>query len=154
MKPAIGQPAPDFDLPSNLGYNISLESLKGKKIILYFYPKDNTPGCTKEACSFRDAFADLEELGVVVLGVSRDNTESHKRFAGRYGLPFTLLSDTSGEVSEKYGVLVEKSNFGIKLKGIERSTFLIDEEGKVKMIWEKVKPDKHINDIIGYLNKS
>lgn len=153
MKPTAGQIAPDFELPSNKGGYISLSSLKGQKVILYFYPKDDTPGCTKEACSFRDVFSELTERRIIVLGISKDDINSHNRFAEKYHLPFILLSDISGETVEKYGVWVEKNNYGKKYMGIERTTFLIDEQGVVRKVWEKVNPEKHISDIIEYLEQ-
>lgn len=154
MKPAIGQPAPDFDLPSNHEHNISLASLKGRKVILYFYPKDDTPGCTREACSFRDAFPELTAKGIEVIGISKDPTASHDKFAKKYHLPFTLLSDDTGETVEKYGVWVQKSFLGKKYMGIERSTFLIDECGLLEKIWEKVNPEDHMEEILEYLHPS
>src|SRR4029079_4266849 len=121
-----GKPAPSFSLPSTDGKTISLAGLKGKKVVLYFYPKDDTPGCTKEACAFRDAFADYKKAGAVLLGVSPDDLESHEKFRGKYELPFTLLADTGHAVAEKYGVWKEKLNYGKKYMGIERTTFVID----------------------------
>ncbi|MCX7923405.1 MAG: thioredoxin-dependent thiol peroxidase [Clostridia bacterium] len=154
MKPEIGKAAPDFDLPSNKGYNITLDSLKGKKIILYFYPKDNTPGCTKEACAFRDIFSEFTERGIEVIGISKDSIKSHDKFAVKHSLPFTLLSDTDGTTVEKYGVWVEKKLYGRKYMGIERSTFLIDENGLLEKIWENVSPDKHIGQILSHINNT
>lgn len=151
MKLEIGKAAPEFDLPSHKGGNISLSSLKGKKVLIYFYPKDDTPGCTKEACSFRDAFADILAKNVVVLGVSKDDISSHIKFAWKYHLTFDLLSDTAGEVVEKYGVWVEKNNYGKKYMGIERSSFLINESGNLEKVWERVKPEEHIDEVLEYL---
>ncbi len=154
MKPEIGQNAPKFNLPSNRGVNISLDSFKGTKVILYFYPKDDTPGCTKEACNFRNAFSGFTDRGVEVIGVSRDDTVSHEKFATKFNLPFTLLSDVTGETVENYGVWVEKNNYGKKYMGIERSTFLINENGVIEKIWVKVNPDEHIDEILDYLDKA
>jgi thioredoxin-dependent peroxiredoxin len=134
-----GDRAPSFNLPSDGGGQVSLDSLKGKRVILYFYPKDDTSGCTAQACEFRDALPRIEEAGAVVLGVSPDPVRSHDKFKSKYDLNFPLLSDEDHAVAEAYGVWVEKSMYGRKYMGIERSTFLIDEEGRVARAWRNVK---------------
>ena len=148
------QPAPDFTLPA-IGSDdivkdgqVHLSDLKGKAIVLYFYPKDDTPGCTKEACNFRDANHLLQRRGVVVLGVSADDVASHQEFADKYSLPFPLLSDTDTKVSQLYDVWKEKNMYGKKYMGVNRETFLIDKEGVVRKIWHKVKPDEHAQEVL------
>lgn len=153
MSIEIGQLAPDFTLATDTGAALKLSDLRNKKVILYFYPKDNTPGCTKEACEFRDVWKNLEKKNVVILGVSKDSAKSHTNFKQKFELPFTLLSDTEGKVCEQYGVMVEKQNYGKKYRGIERSTFLIDEKGMISAIWRKVKVDGHIPEILETLKK-
>ncbi|MBI1818705.1 MAG: thioredoxin-dependent thiol peroxidase [Nitrospirae bacterium] len=148
---AVGDKAPDFNLPSSTGEKISLKSLKGKTVILFFYPRDNTPGCTKEACGFRDALPRFKKISVAVLGVSNDSLESHKKFIDQFGLTFPLLSDEDHAVSEKYGVYKEKNLYGKIYWGIERSTFVIDPEGKLKGIFRKVKVDNHIEEVLDSL---
>jgi peroxiredoxin Q/BCP len=150
----IGDMAPDFSLMSDTQEQITLSKLKGKKVVLYFYPKDSTPGCTKEACDFRDSSETFAAHNTVVLGVSRDSLKSHTKFRTNHSLPFPLLSDEKGEVCEKYGVWVEKSMFGVKYFGIKRSTFLIDETGKIVKIWDKVKVLGHVNDVLKQLKGS
>lgn len=147
----IGDKAPDFSLLSDSGKKFSLKNLKGHKIILYFYPKDNTSGCTKEACDFRDSIKTFENKETVILGISKDSIESHKNFKSKYNLPFALLSDEEGQMVNDYGVWKEKSMYGKKYMGIERTTFLIDEKGKIKEIWNKVKVPGHVLDIISKL---
>jgi len=148
------QPAPDFILPAVGSDNavkngqIHLQDLKGRAVVLYFYPKDDTPSCTKEACSFRDANHEIQKQGIAVLGVSTDSVDSHKKFAEKYGLPFPLLSDTDATVSRLYGAYGEKSMLGKKYMGIYRSTFLIDRNGTVRKVWPKVKPDNHANEVL------
>ncbi len=142
-----GDSAPEFQSTLPDGTPFSLSSLKGKKVILYFYPKDNTPGCTKEACDFRDSWAYFQNSNVVVLGVSRDSHTSHHTFKSLFSLPFTLLSDETGEISQAYGTWVEKSMFGKKYFGLERTTFLIDETGKIQKIWRKVKVLGHVQKV-------
>jgi thioredoxin-dependent peroxiredoxin len=148
------EPAPDFTLPAvgsdDIVKNgqIHLQELKGRAVVLYFYPKDDTPGCTKEACSFRDANHEMQKRGVVVLGVSTDSVNSHKKFAEKYGLSFPLLSDTETSVSQLYGVYGEKNLYGKKYIGVNRETFLIDKDGIVRKIWHKVKPDEHANEVM------
>ena len=140
---AEGSPAPDFTLPSDEGGDVTLSELRGKKVVLYFYPKDDTPGCTVQACDFRDAAPSFEGVDAVVLGVSADSVESHRKFRRKYDLNFPLLADEGHEVSEAFGVWKEKSMYGRKFMGIERSTFLIDESGNVERVWRKVSPKGH-----------
>lgn len=142
-----GKKAPAFKLKNQDGKTISLADLKGKKVVLYFYPKDDTPGCTKEACSFRDEFPSFGNLNAVILGVSADSMESHQKFIKKYNLPFDLLSDENKEVIEKYDVWKEKNNYGKKYMGIERTTYVIDENGIIKKIFHKVKVDGHSAEI-------
>jgi peroxiredoxin Q/BCP len=150
-KIAEGDEAPDFILKDDSGKDVRLSQLRGKKIVLYFYPKDNTPGCTKEACSFRDGFTEIQSRGAIVIGVSTDSIESHVRFKQKYNLNFPLLSDTDKKVVSKYGVWKEKSLYGRKFMGIERTTFVIDENGKVKKIFPKVKVDGHFEEVLAEL---
>ncbi|HEY0526925.1 MAG TPA: thioredoxin-dependent thiol peroxidase [Stellaceae bacterium] len=149
MSLKIGDQAPDFTLPTDGGGTVSLSALRGKKVILYFYPKDDTSGCTKEACGFRDALPDFTGSGAVVIGVSRDSVASHDKFKKKYDLPFILASDEKSDMCERYGVWVEKSMYGRKYMGIERSTFLIDEKGVVRQIWSKVKIPGHVEEVLG-----
>ena len=146
-----GKPAPNFELQSDEGEAVSLTSLRGKPIVLYFYPKDDTPGCTAQACAIRDAWGEFERAGAVVLGVSPDDESSHVKFREKYGLPFPLLADTGHEVSEEYGVWGEKSLYGKTYMGVERSTFVIDEEGNIAKVLRKVKPDTHADDVLAAL---
>jgi len=148
----IGSPAPDFNLPASTGEKISLKSLKGKQVVLYFYPKDDTPGCTKEACGFRDENSKFKRGSTVILGVSSDSLVSHQKFIDKYGLNFPLLSDEDYTVSKKYGVYKEKNMYGKKYWGIERSTFVIDSLGKLKAIFRRVKVDGHIQEVLDTLN--
>lgn len=144
-----GKAAPTFTLPANHGKEISLKDYQGKNwVILYFYPKDDTPGCTKEACSFRDNWKKVQDKGAVILGISRDNLESHKKFIEKYQLPFLLLSDEKEEVCKKYEVLKEKTMFGKTSVGIERSTFIIDKAGNIKKIFRNVKVDGHTEEVL------
>jgi peroxiredoxin Q/BCP len=140
--PQPGEPAPDFDLPDAAGNHVSLAALRGRTIVVYFYPKDDTPGCTTEACSFRDAWQDLQAAGVVVLGVSADSSASHAKFARKYGLPFTLLADEGATVAQRYGVWVEKSLYGRQYMGMARTTFLIRPDGTIGHVWERVKAEE------------
>lgn len=146
-----GKKAPNFSLPSSDGQKVSLNDFKGKKIILFFYPKDMTSGCTKEACDFRDTFPNFKKTKTVVLGVSPDSIQSHKKFIDKYDLPFILLSDEKKSVLEKYGVWKEKSMYGRKYMGVERTTFVIDEEGKIIKIFPKVKVNGHVEEVLSVL---
>ena len=139
----VGELAPDFTLPSDEGGDVTLSKMRGKKVVLYFYPKDDTPGCTTQACDFRDAAPSFAGVDAVVLGVSADTVASHRKFREKYDLNFPLLADESHEVAEAYGVWKEKSMYGRKFMGIERSTFLIDEKGEVERVWRNVKPKGH-----------
>ncbi|MGB0683753.1 MAG: thioredoxin-dependent thiol peroxidase [Magnetovibrionaceae bacterium] len=143
----IGDTIPSFDLPTDSEGRVSDADLKGKKVVLYFYPKDDTPGCTKEAQAFRDSLADFEAAGVEIYGVSKDKPAKHDKFKAKYDLPFTLISDEEGTLCEAFGVWVEKSMYGRKYMGIERSTFLID-GGEVKTIWRKVKVNGHAEAVL------
>ncbi len=143
-----GKKAPSFKLKDQNEKIISLESLEGKKVVLYFYPKDDTSGCTKEACNFRDEFPKFNKVDAVILGVSPDSVESHKKFAAKYKLPFSLLSDEKKEVVNKYGVWQEKSMYGKKYMGVVRTTVIIDEKGIVKKIFPKVKVDGHNEEVM------
>lgn len=143
-----GKKAPDFTLPDQNGNKVKLSDLKGKYVVLYFYPKDDTSGCTKEACNFRDAFPKFQNIDAVILGVSPDSIASHKKFAEKYKLPFQLLADEDKKVVEKYGVWKEKSMYGKKYMGVERTTFIIDPEGKIKEIFPKVKVDNHHQEVL------
>jgi thioredoxin-dependent peroxiredoxin len=147
----IGDSAPEFTLLADNGKPVSLKKLRGKKVILYFYPKDNTPGCTQEACDFRDQFAKFDRHQAVILGISKDKPETHLKFKQKYALPFTLLSDQDAKVCIAYGVLNPKSMFGKTFLGIQRSTFLIDENGILQGIWRKVKVPKHVESVINLL---
>ena len=146
-----GKPAPDFELPSDSGERVRLSSLRGKPVVLYFYPKDDTPGCTTQACGIRDVYADFRERGAVVLGVSPDDEASHVKFKEKYSLPFTLLADPEHEVAEEYGVWKERNMYGKKSMGIERSTFVIDADGNVVKAMRRVKPDTHAVDVLAAL---
>jgi peroxiredoxin Q/BCP len=143
-----GQEAPDFELPSDTGDRVRLSELRGRPVVLYFYPRDDTPGCTKQACAIRDSYDEFEQSGAVVLGVSTDDETSHVKFKEKYGLPFTLLADTEHEVAEAYGVWTEKSFGGKKYWGVERSTFLIDENGHITKVMRRVKPDTHAEKVL------
>lgn len=143
--------APEFSLPASNGQVLSLNDLRGKWVVLYFYPKDDTPGCTREACSFRDHIKQLESLGAVVIGVSPDDLRSHDRFICKYNLPFLLLSDTDHSVAEAYGVWREKNMYGRKIMGIQRSTFLIAPDGRIHKAWRKVKVDHHVDEVLDEL---
>ena len=143
-----GSPAPDFTLPSDTGEEVALAGLRGKPVVLYFYPKDDTPGCTTQACAIRDAWGEFEQAGAVVLGVSPDGEASHAKFKEKYDLPFTLLADTEHEVAEAYGVWGEKTYAGKTYMGVNRSTFVIDEDGNVSRIFLQVKPDEHADQVL------
>jgi len=148
----VGQKAPDFTVMDDKGEKVKLADLKGKKVVLYFYPKDDTPGCTKEACAFRDGIDRIKKSGAVVLGVSADSVESHKKFKNKFDLNFPLLADTEKKMIEAYGVWKEKSMYGKKYMGIERTTFVIDENGKIAHIFPKVKVDQHYDEVLEALN--
>lgn len=147
-----GSKAPEFVLTGSNGSEIELKSYRKKKrVVLYFYPKDDTPGCTVEACGFRDQNKDFEKAGAVVLGVSPDSLKAHEKFIGKYKLPFLLLSDEDKKVCKAYGVWVKKSMYGREYMGVARSTFVIDKDGKIGKIFEKVKPDGHNEEVLTYL---
>ena len=148
-----GNKAPAFTLPNEKGKNVSLKDFEGKKVVLYFYPKDMTSGCTQEACDFRDSHPDFKKIKAVILGVSVDSINSHKKFTDKYELPFTLLSDEDKKVVAKYGVWKEKSMYGRKYMGIERTTVIIDEKGKVQKIFPKVKVNGHVEEVLDELRK-
>lgn len=143
-----GSQAPDFTLPSDGGGSLTLSRLTGQPVVLYFYPKDDTPGCTQESCDFRDNLAAFKRLKVQVIGISKDSVKKHDKFKAKYDLNFPLLSDEDGDVCEQYGVWVEKSMYGKKYMGIERSTFLIDAEGKMAHIWRKVSVTDHVSEVL------
>lgn len=152
MYPSIGDRAPSFSAPDAAGNTISLSSFQGKKVVvLYFYPKDNTSGCTKEACGFRDSFEKLKAAGVELIGVSPDSIGSHQKFAAKFELPFTLISDTDKQICEEYGVWQEKSMYGRKYMGVARTTFVIDKKGKIAHVFEKVKVAGHEQEVIDWI---
>ncbi len=146
-----GQAAPDFELTSDTGDRVRLSDLRGKPVVLYFYPKDDTPGCTTQACGIRDSYDEFAERDAVVLGVSPDAESSHVKFKEKYGLPFTLLADPEHEVAEKYGTWVERNMYGKTFWGVQRSTFLIDRDGTIAKVMRKVKPDTHAADVLAAL---
>jgi peroxiredoxin Q/BCP len=148
MSVNIGDKAPDFTMPTDGNGSVTLSELRGKPVVLYFYPKDDTTGCTAEACGFRDNVPAYGKTGVVVIGVSRDSVASHDRFKAKYELPFILASDGDGKVTEAYGVWVEKSMYGRKYMGIDRSTFLIDKDGVVRGEWRKVRVPGHVAEVV------
>ena len=148
-----GIKAPEFSLPSTEGKEVSLKNYKGKKIVLYFYPKDDTPGCTQEACDFRDSSKIFDKKDAVVLGVSPDPVAKHDKFRQKYKLPFTLLSDESKEMLKQYGVWKEKSMYGRKYMGVERTTMVIDEQGKIRRIFSKVKVTDHYKEVLQVLEQ-
>ena len=153
--PKEGEQAPEFSLPGVTPdgdeVDVTLSELRGSPVVLYFYPKDDTPGCTTQACGIRDQWSEFREAGAVVLGVSPDDAASHRKFSEKFHLPFTLVADAEHEVAEKYGVWKEKSMFGRKFWGNERSTFVIDAEGRVKRIFDRVRPDEHADQVLGVL---
>ncbi len=151
MSSDSGYPAPDFSANASNGSRVSLSDLRGQWVILYFYPKDDTPGCTKEACGFRDSSTRLAGMGAVVLGCSPDDLKAHDKFITKYDLPFILISDPDHTVAEAYGVWKEKNMYGKKIMGIERTTFLISPESKVVKTWKRVKVDGHVDEIIDEL---
>lgn len=148
MTLTVGDKAPDFTLPTDGGGNLSLKDLKGKKVVLYFYPKDDTPGCTTEAQGFRDAIKEFEKAGAVIVGASKDSVARHDKFKAKYDLPFHLVSDEEGTLCEACGVWVEKNMYGRKYMGIQRATFLIDEKGVVRETWPKVKVKEHAAEVL------
>jgi len=151
--PIEGDLAPEFDLPAEDGRRVRLSELRGREVVLYFYPKDDSPGCTTEACDFRDALPSLAEDGVVILGVSTDSRSSHLKFREKYGLNFPLLADEDHSVAEDYGVWKEKMMYGNRTWGIERSTFLIDASGTVRKVWRRVDPVGHVDQVIAALGE-
>jgi len=146
-----GRPAPDFELQSDEGETVRLSDFRGRPVVLYFYPKDDTPGCTTEACEFRDAYDVFRERGAEVLGVSPDDVASHGKFKSKYGLPFTLLADPDHQVAEKYGVWTERTRYGKKYMGINRSTFIIDRDGNVAQAMMGIKPAGHASTVLDSL---
>ena len=150
--PAVGQAAQDFTLPSTKGMDVTLSQLKGKTVVLYFYPKDETPGCTKEACDFRDRTAELERAGVVVLGVSNDGLESHQHFKEKQKLPFPLLADVDAKVSKLYGVYGKQRVYGIPYTGIQRTTFVIGKDGRIARVWPKVSVNGHVGEVLEFVS--
>jgi peroxiredoxin Q/BCP len=151
IKLAPGDKAPDFTTTTQDGTQVSLHDFKGKQVILYFYPRDDTPGCTKEACAFRDEFAAIKAKGAMVLGVSTDSAKSHAKFAQKYKLPFTLLADEEKQIVQAYGVWGEKSFMGRKYQGTHRVTFLIGPDSKIKKVWPEVKPQEHAREVLDAL---
>ena len=149
----VGTKAPDFTLPSDDGSSVKLSGLRGKPVLLYFYPRDDTPGCTREACAFRDRKDEISKLGAAVLGVSPDAPESHQKFRDKFSLNFPLLADTDHAVAARYGAWREKTRFGKKSMGIQRSTFLIDADGVIRNVWKSVKVDGHDEQVIAALGK-
>jgi peroxiredoxin Q/BCP len=146
-----GQPAPPFSLESDTGETVTLDSLHGRPAVIYFYPRDDTPGCTRQACSIRDSWAEFERIGAAVIGVSPQDPASHVRFKEKYGLPFPLLADTEHRMAEDYGVWVEKRNYGKTYMGVERSTFVIAADGTVASVMRKVDPKTHADDVLAVL---
>jgi thioredoxin-dependent peroxiredoxin len=144
----VGDKAPEFRTVDQDGEAVSLKDFRGRRVVLYFYPKDDTPGCTKEACSFRDGYSKFRRRKIEVLGVSVDDEKSHKKFADKFDLPFRLLADTDKRIVKDYGVWGEKSLYGRKFMGIHRVTYVIDEKGKIAAVWPKVKPDGHADEIL------
>ena len=146
--PRAGDEAPTFTLPSDRGEDVSLESFRGRPVVLYFYPKDDTPGCTTQSCEFRDNWAAVQGRGAVVFGISPDSVKSHQKFRDKFSLPFPLLADEDHAVAEAYGVWGEKSMFGVKYQGILRTTFIIDPAGRIARVFEKVKPKGHAAEVL------
>lgn len=144
----VGDKAPDFSMATDGGGTVSLADLKGRKVVVYFYPKDDTPGCTKEACAFRDAMPDFSGIDAEIIGVSKDPVAKHDKFKAKYDLPFTLASDEESDICERFGVWVEKNMYGRKYMGIERATFLIDGDGIVRDVWRKVKVPGHADAVL------
>ena len=150
----IGTKAPEFTLPDKDGNPVSLSDFAGKKVVLYFYPKDNTPGCTRQACAFAGAYAEFREIDAVVIGVSKDSVASHQKFAQKYDLPFVLLADPELQAIQAYGVWQEKKNYGKVSMGVVRTTYVIDADGRIEKVMPKVKPDTNAADILAYLRES
>lgn len=150
---SVGDKAPAFTLPMSAEGTVALSDYRGNSVILYFYPKDDTPGCTQEACDFRDNLKAFQKARAKIIGISRDDIKKHNKFSEKYGLNFPLLADTEGKVCEKYGVWVEKSLYGKKYMGIERATFLIDGKGAIRRIWRKVKVKNHAADVLNALKE-
>jgi peroxiredoxin Q/BCP len=148
MSVGVGEKAPDFTLPTDGNGEVTLSQLEGQKVVLYFYPKDDTSGCTAEACGFRDALPDYSKTGAVVVGISKDSVAAHDKFKKKHGLPFILASDAQSDVCERYGAWVEKSMYGRKYMGIDRSTFLIDRSGTVRGVWRKVRVPGHVGEVL------
>ena len=148
MTAQVGEPAPDFTLPTDGGGSVTLSALKGQKVIVYFYPKDDTPGCTKEACGFRDSLPDFTAVDAEIIGISKDSVKKHDKFKEKYELNFPLAADEDGKTCEAYGTWVEKSMYGRKYMGIDRSTFLIDGKGVVRQVWRKVKVPGHVDEVL------
>ncbi|MFZ9079634.1 MAG: thioredoxin-dependent thiol peroxidase [Alphaproteobacteria bacterium] len=144
----VGDVAPDFTLPTDGGGEMTLSSMRGKKVVLYFYPKDDTSGCTKEACDFREKISEFEKAGAVVLGMSPDGVKKHDKFKAKYDLPFSLIADEEKTALQAYGVWVEKSMYGRKYMGVERTTFLIDADGSIQSVWRKVKVPGHVDAVL------
>lgn len=151
--PAEGTKAPDFTLKDTMGKTVQLSKLRGKRVVLYFYPRDDTPGCTTEACEFRDNLASVTKKGALIFGVSKDDEKSHQKFTEKYNLNFPLLSDPEGKTIEKYGAWGEKSMYGKKFMGIIRSTFIIDEDGTILKVFPRVSPQGHAQEILGVLSE-
>lgn len=149
----VGAKAPDFTAINQMGESVSLADFKGKKVVLYFYPKDDTPGCTKEACGFRDDFSKFKKANIEILGVSVDDEKSHKSFAQKYNLPFTLLADTDKNIVQAYGAWGEKNMYGRKYMGTNRITYLIDETGRIAAVFPKVKPEEHAEEILALVGR-
>jgi peroxiredoxin Q/BCP len=152
--PLVGELAPDFTLPDERGEAVHLRDFLGKQVVLYFYPKDDTPGCTVEACGFRDAWQEMQAEGTLVLGISRDSVKSHQKFATKYGLPFTLLADVDGNVSRLYGVWVQKQRYGRSYMSVARTTFYIRPDGRVGHVWTNVKPEGHALRVFEFVSKN
>lgn len=154
MTIVIGEKAPDFKLPASGGQVVSLADFKGKNVVLYFYPKDMTPGCTTEACDFRDQYENFSDVNAVIIGVSPDPIEKHHKFIEKHSLPFLLLADVDNKVAEEYEVWKLKKNFGKEYMGIERSTFIIDQEGNIAKEWRKVKVKGHVEEALQYIKEN
>ncbi|HOW72440.1 MAG TPA: thioredoxin-dependent thiol peroxidase [Phycisphaerae bacterium] len=152
--PEVGKKAPPFSAPASNGKTIRLADLKGSVVALYFYPKDNTPGCTTEACGFRDAYTRLTKEGIIILGVSPDSLDSHRKFTAKFNLPFPLLADTDQAICKAYGVWQTKSMYGREYMGVARTTFVIDRDGTIAHVFDKVKPDGHEAEVLDWISKN